>query len=96
LWLIAGLLLALVLGLSAGPLIGQMWPLFSALWHNWSEANMQAYVQAMFSPPTMAFMGLGYAGNLSVLLGVALMGYGVNARAVLAALAEGKLAASAS
>ena len=92
LWLAAGLALALVLALTTGPILMQLWPLFQAVWQKPSEANMQAYLTAIASPQTLVLAGLGYAGYFVVLLGLALMSFGVNARAAMAALAEGKIA----
>jgi hypothetical protein len=95
LWLIAGVCLVLILVLTTGPLLLQIWPLFAELWAHPSEASMQAYMQAIFSPQNLMLMAVGYAGYFLVLLGLALTSYGVNARAVQAALEEGKIAAPA-
>lgn len=92
LWLIAGVLLALILALTTGPFILRMWPLFADMWQKPSEADMQAYFNALFSPQNLMLYALGYAGYFVVLLGLALMSYGVNARAAMAALEEGKIA----
>ena len=95
LWLVAGLAMALVLALTAGPIFAQVWPLFQGIWQKPSEANMHAYLNAFFSPQTLLLIGLGYVGYFVVLLGLALMSYGVNARAALVALEEGKISATA-
>lgn len=92
LWLIAGVLLALILALTTGPLLIRMWPLFADMWQKPSETGMQAYFNAIFSPQNLVLYALGYVGYFGVLLGLALMSYGVNARAALAALEEGKIA----
>jgi hypothetical protein len=94
LWLIAALLVALILALTAGPLVMQIWPLFTHIWQKPSEEAMQAYFRAIFSPQHLMLIGLGYAGYFAVLLGLAAMSFGVNARAALAALEEGKITAA--
>ena len=94
LWLVAGLALALVLALTTGPILFQLWPLFQAVWQKPSEADMQAYFSAIFSPQNLVLAGLGYAAYFVVLMGLALMSFGVNARAAMAALEEGKIAAA--
>jgi hypothetical protein len=95
LWIVAGIALALVVALTTGPILAQLWPLFQGLWQKPSEANMQAYFNAMLSPQSLALAGLGYAGYFVVLLGLALMSFGVNARAAMAALEEGRIATPA-
>ncbi|MBS0385902.1 MAG: hypothetical protein JSS00_11195 [Proteobacteria bacterium] len=94
LWLIAGVLIALILALTAGPLLMHMWPLVADMWRKPSEASMHAYFNTIFSPQYLLLYGLGYLGYFVVLLGLALMSFGVNARAALAALEEGEIAVS--
>jgi hypothetical protein len=93
-WVVACLLWTLVLVLTTGPLLTQIWPLFADLWRDPSPASMQTYMHAILAPQSLAFMALGYAGYFVVLLGLMLMSYGVNARAELAALEEGKITAA--
>ncbi len=94
LWLVAGITMALVVALTVGPTFAHIWPLFQSIWQKPSDANMQAYFNAVLSPRSLVLGALGYAGYFIVLLGLALMSYGVNARAALAALEEGKIAAA--
>lgn len=94
LWLVAGVVLAVILALTTGPILAQLWPLFHGIWQKPSPESMQAYFNAIFSPQSLLLAALGYSGYFVVLLGVALMSYGVNARAAMAALDEGKISAA--
>ncbi len=98
LWLVAGIALALILALTTGPLLASLWlplhDIWQGIWQKPSQESMHAYFSAIFSPQSLMLIGLGYAGYFVVLLGLALMSYGVNARAAMAALQEGKIAAS--
>jgi hypothetical protein len=94
LWLIAGVALALVLALTTGPILAQLWPHLESFGRKPSAADMQSYFSAIFAPQSLMLIGLGYLGYFVVLLGLALMSYGVNARAAMAALEEGKIAAA--
>jgi hypothetical protein len=96
LWLIAGIVLALLLAATTGPIVIRLLPLFEGVWQKPSEANVQAYFSAIFSPQNLALVGLGYVGYFVVLLGLALMSYGVNARATMVALEEGKISTPSS
>src|SRR6185312_10140082 len=62
LWLVAAIAMALILALTTGPIVAQVWPLFQGIWQKPSEANMQAYFNAFFSPQALVLVGLGYAG----------------------------------
>ncbi|MBI3439360.1 MAG: hypothetical protein HY054_12070 [Proteobacteria bacterium] len=80
LWLIAGVAVALVMALATGPLLMRIWPVFAEMWRSPSEAHVQSYMHAIFSPQSLVLLGAGYAADFVVLLALMLMSYGVNAR----------------
>jgi hypothetical protein len=92
LWLIAVLAGAVVGALVVGGLVAHVWPLVVALFQEQSEANSRALFAALFAPETLLFIGVNYLGQFVVMLWLAVMSYGVNARAALVALDEGKIA----
>lgn len=87
-WLIAVAASVLI----AAPTLLRAWPHFEALWRNpGDEAAMRAYFQAFLAPEHLIWMPVGYAAIVAIAIAVSLMSYGVNARAALAALEEGKI-----
>jgi hypothetical protein len=87
LWLIAGAAMIA----AAVPLTLRMWPYFEAMWREPSDATMQAYFQAYLVPENLMWAGAGYVVVVVAWLWLSLMSFGVNARAALAALEEGKI-----
>jgi hypothetical protein len=88
LWLIA----AIVMCAAAAPLTLRMWPLFQDMWRNpGDEEAIRAYMSAIFSRDTIVWVCVSYGAMMIAGLWLALMSYGVNARAALAALEEGKI-----
>jgi hypothetical protein len=91
LWLIAVAVGALVSALAVGGLVARVWPLVMALFQEQSDANSRALLAAFFAPGTLLFVGLSYLGQVLIALWFTVMTYGVNARAALIALDEGKI-----
>jgi len=89
LWVIAWLLIVA----ASIPVVLQMWPHFWSMWSTPSEDAMQAYFNAYLARETLVRIGIGYGVMAVVGLWLALMSYGVNARAALVALDEGKIQA---
>jgi hypothetical protein len=88
LWLIA----AIVMCAAAAPLTLRMWPFFQDMWRNpGDEEAIRAYMSAIFSRDTIVWVCVSYGAMMIAGLWLALMSYGVNARAALAALEEGKI-----
>lgn len=87
-WLIA----FVAMTAAAMPLTLRMWPLFETMWSSpGDEQALRAYFEATFAPPTLVWVGLSYGAMVLAGLWVSLMSYGINARAGLAALEEGKI-----
>jgi len=87
-WLLAGV----VIVATSIPTATRVWPYFEALWRDpGNEAAMRAYFEQFFAPEHLIWIPIGYGVTLLVSLGVALLSYGVNARAALVALEEGKI-----
>jgi hypothetical protein len=87
LWVIA----AAVTMAAAVPLTLHMWPYFSALWPAPTEESMQAYFEAYFDQRAMIWLAVGYGVMTVAGLWLSVMSYGVNARAAMAAMEEGKI-----
>lgn len=67
------------------------WPHMPPLNRVATTEEIQSYLAAAFSPQALLLMGLGYAALAVWGIGYALMSFGINARAVLVALEEGKI-----
>lgn len=87
LWLIAGLLIAA----AATPIVLYMWPYFWSMWPTPTEETTEAYLRAYTASEALIRIGIAYGAMTIVGWWLALMSYGVNARAALVALEEGKI-----
>lgn len=87
LWFFAGIV---IIGGSI-PLTMHMWPYFTAMWPAPSEGAVESYLKAYFEPQILIRVGLAYGVFLVAALWLSVMAYGVNARAALAAQADGKI-----
>lgn len=87
LWVIFGLITTA----ASIPLALHMWPYFADIWPVPSEDGARAYAEQMFSPETWKLAGIAYGVMLVAGLGLAVMQYGVNARAAIAAQEAGKI-----
>jgi hypothetical protein len=70
-----------------GPLISDV----IAAWPSLPETVFERYRDAFFTPSNMMLIGVAYLFNLALLLAYTVLSYGINARAVLAAIEEGKI-----
>jgi hypothetical protein len=87
LWLIwIGVLVA-----TSVPTILRLWPHFRNMSSNPTPESMEDYFAAAFAPEGLVWMALGYSVMIFGGLLLSVMMYGVNARAALAALDEGKI-----
>ena len=95
LWLIMLVTVVLIFAVTLLPVTAHMWQLLAATWPVATPDSLQAYFAAMFSPQTLMLLGIAYSAQLLVYLCYKLMSFGINARAALVALQEGKIAAVA-
>lgn len=73
------------------PVFGQFFGDTIGAWPNVpAEETFDRYMEIFFSPTSWINIGAGYAGALVLSLIYSLLSYGINARAVLAAIEEGK------
>lgn len=91
LWLIAGAAFIVVLGTFYGVLFGQLIAALFADWPNAHAEGVEAAMERLFSPAVIPFVIAGYAAYFAICIGYMLMSYGVNARAALAALEDGRI-----
>lgn len=92
LWLIVGVLMTAILATTYGFVFAGVWQEIFATWPEPAKTLPHDLLTRMFSPQGLTVIGLGYAAYAVIFLGYALMSYGVNARAALAALEDGKIA----
>ncbi len=78
-------------GAMFGPLIAEV----IAAWPTPPETLFERYRDTFFEPSNMMLIGVAYLFNLALLLVYTVFSYGINARAVLAAIEEGKIEAAA-
>jgi hypothetical protein len=88
LWLIVGLIVTA----ASIPLTLHLWPYFADIWPVPTEHGAQAYAEQVFSAETLKLAAIGYGVMIVAGLWLAVMAYGVNARAALAAQEDGKIA----
>lgn len=92
LWLIFGALYVAIFAASWGFLLQDAWRDWMVNWPRPpSEESFRMVFALVFSQQGLVIYALSAAANLIVLTAYALMSYGVNARAALAALEEGKI-----
>jgi hypothetical protein len=66
-----------------------------ATWPNVQAAELYSrYVEIILEPRSWIFIGAGYVTTLILTLSYQVLSYGINARAVLAAIEEGKIKAA--
>jgi len=94
LWLLVGAVMTAILTATYGVVFADLWREVFANWPAPPKVLPQDVLARLASPQTWVVIGIGYAGYAVVFLGYALMSYGVNARAALAALEEGKIEAT--
>jgi hypothetical protein len=73
------------------PLTLHMWPYFADIWPVPSEEGARAYAEQIFSVETWKLAGVAYGVMLVAGLWLAVMQYGVNARAAIAAQEAGRI-----
>ncbi len=73
------------------PLTLHLWPYFGSIWTEPSDETMRNYFTAAFGMRALALGALAYGVMLVAGLWVAVMQYGVNARAAIAAQEDGKI-----
>lgn len=78
---------------ASAPVLMRMWPHVQALFGtiNPDTEVVSAYIAAYLAPETLTLVGAGYAVMIIGGLWLSVMFYGINARAALAALEEGKI-----
>lgn len=92
LWALLLLAICVVTGLLLGPLMLQLWSeIGSSIWTKPSPEVMERYFATIFAPQALVLVGVAYAAHALIFLLYKLMTFGVNARAALAALEEGKI-----
>jgi hypothetical protein len=91
LWLLFAAAYAAVAAISYGSVLLRLLPEVWANMRTPTPEQEQEIAAIIFSPGTAWAVGAGYLGAGLVALGYALMSFGVNARAALAALEEGKI-----
>lgn len=95
LWLIAIVVFAVLTAALYAPIFGPLFSEMVAAWPDMPEELHDRYFEVFFAPSTLTIMGVGYLASLLLMLAYAVMSYGINARAVLAAIEEGKIEAAA-
>jgi hypothetical protein len=94
LWLIFGIahvaVFAAVYGALFGPLIADI----VAAWPDLPADAPERYLSIFAAPQSWATIGIGYLVGLALSLSYSVLSYGINARAVLAAIEEGKIDAA--
>lgn len=91
LWLITGAAFIIVLGAFCGVVFGHLIVTLFADWPNVHAEGVQTLFERLFSPAVIPFIAGSYVAYFAIGIGYMLMSYGVNARAALAALEEGKI-----
>lgn len=94
LWLIFSVIYLIVSGIVLFAFFAQIAPLAAENFQDPSPENIQGILAAMFSPRMLLSAGISYAAFGVVAVCYALMSFGVNARAALAAMDEGKIEAA--
>ncbi len=89
--LLAGILAALILGGAYAWAFGSFWGDIAGSWPQIPAEVGEAIVARMFSTPVLTALGGAYAAYFVVFLAYVVMTYGVNARAALAAIEDGKI-----
>jgi hypothetical protein len=89
LWLLAGLAIVVIFCATYGALIGDLLP---RLISDPTTFPGEEFARRIFSPRGLTLIGAGYVASAVVMLIYAVMGYGVNARAAIAAQEAGKIA----
>jgi hypothetical protein len=77
------------------PVYGGFFAEMATAWPNVPADAGQRYFDLVFQPRNLMIVGVGYLCSTVLLLGYVVLSYGINARAVLAALDEGKIQAPA-
>jgi hypothetical protein len=90
LWLLFGLANVVLFGATYGALLGDIILDMMKAWPNVAVERVNEIHARMFAPTGLAMVGAAYGGGLILWIGYALMSYGINARAVMAAVEEGK------
>lgn len=90
-YLLFSVLYMLVVGVAFGIVLGGSWEALGGFSPTASPAQATAALEALFSPRNMIIFGAAYAMMLPFGLLFAVACYGINARAVLAAIEEGKV-----
>jgi hypothetical protein len=91
LWLIFGVLYVALFGVTYGALFGDLVPRIQTAWPDFPPVSVDELSERIFSQRGLALIGAAYAGFFAIWILYALMSFGVNARAALAALEDGKI-----
>jgi hypothetical protein len=91
LWVLFAVAYAAVFAGFYWPLVGDLIPQLIEEWPNYPPETGRQLAGRVFNTEGMTLIIGAYAANIIVWVGYALMAYGVNARAALAALEEGKI-----
>jgi hypothetical protein len=95
LWLFLIILYIVVAGASFGLGMSAIWPAIQEMYSKPTQAALQHYWSVFFSPQILAAMAIGYAIMIVASLVYYVLSFGINARAAMAALEEGKIDAPA-
>lgn len=91
LWLTLIVAYLLIFAGTYGVVFGEMFAQLAGAWPDFPEEAAAEAVTRALSPRGLMLIGLAYAGFLAIWIVYSLLGFGVNARAVLVALQEEKI-----
>lgn len=91
LWLIFAIAYVALFAVAFYPVFGSFFAELFAAWPQVRDDAFDRYMDLVFSPRSWMFIGAGYAVALVLTLVYKVLTYGINARAVLAAIEEGKI-----
>ena len=88
LWLLVAVACVIIFAATYGILLGDLLP---RLFTDWTTLPGEELGRRVFSPQGWTLLGAAYVANIVVFFIYAMMAYGINARAAIAAQEEGKI-----